>query len=140
MDKKLPAPIIIEGKAKRIITIKEIHASLNRVAEGISLKAACQEQNLPYMTVYHRIEDDKDLKELHARAKQMHYETKVSEMNEIALNEPDTQRARLICDNIKWAAARVCKNVYGDHAKIEHSGDITLRDLVLGSMKIKKED
>lgn len=48
------------------------------------------------------------------RAREMAQDAWVDKLPEIAQNEPDVQRARLLSDNVKWAAARIKPRAYGD--------------------------
>lgn len=89
---------------------------------GVSLKSACKAKNLIYRTVLNRIRSTPELAALDARSRQDYMRLKVAELNEIAATEPDVARARLLCDNIKWEAARVCRNEYGD--KVTHEGSV----------------
>lgn len=49
-----------------------------------------------------------------ARAREMAQDAWVDKMPEIVRTEEDVQRARLMCDNIKWTAARIKPKTYGD--------------------------
>jgi hypothetical protein len=65
---------------------------------------------------------------------------KVEDMERIATTEPDVQRARLLCDNIKWEAQRVARHIYGDHIVV--AGDESaplITKLVMGSAELVKK-
>lgn len=51
---------------------------------------------------------------MHARAREEYAEARVAEMQRIAETVEDVSRAKLLCDNIKWEAARVSPKKYGD--------------------------
>ncbi len=89
--------------------------------EGVSLKAACQAVGIAYDATRQRIYNDQRLSSLHARAREDYLDVRVQEMNEIAKTEPDVQRARLMCDNIKWEAARVLRKKYGDRLEVDQN-------------------
>lgn len=61
-----------------------------------------------------------------ARAREMAQDAWVDKLPEIAQTEQDVQRARLLCDNIKWAASKIKPRVYGDKldVTVEHRIDI----------------
>ena len=63
------------------------------------------------------------LRAAEARARPEYLVHKVAEMNDIVRKERDPARARLLCDNIKWEAARVCRKLYGDQQRVEHTGE-----------------
>lgn len=105
------------------ISDEQIAEVITEIGEsGVSLKFACDSRGLKYQTVLNRIHANPELKELDARARQDYMRLKVAELNTIALAEPDVQRARLLCDNIKWEAARICRAEYGDRVLTEHQG------------------
>lgn len=52
------------------------------------------------------------------RAREMAQDAWVDKLPEIAQNEPDVQRARLLSDNVKWAAARIKPRAYGDRIDV----------------------
>jgi terminase small subunit-like protein len=89
---------------------------------GISLKKACDEHNFVYRTVMNRIRSTEELAALDARARQDYARERARSLNEIANSEPDVARARLMCDNIKWEAARVLPKEFGDRLHNTHEG------------------
>lgn len=106
------------------ITDDEIIDVIGEMGEtGVSLKSACDTRNLVYRTVMNRIRSSEELTALDARARQDYARERARSLNEIAANEPDVQRARLMCDNIKWEAARVLPKEYGDKVIAEHQGN-----------------
>lgn len=90
--------------------------------EGITLKKAAERFGIAYSTVKLRIAADDGLSALYARAREEFAQEMVSRMMEIAETQEDVQRARLMCDNIKWYAARVLPKQFGDRQEIEHTG------------------
>src|ERR1700761_9568208 len=91
------------------ITDEQIAEVIERVADGLSLKEACSEAGFNYQNVLRRIRNSDDLSALDTRARIDFSRVQVESLNEIVRNEPDVQRARLLCDNIKWEAARVAR-------------------------------
>jgi len=55
----------------------------------------------------------------YARAREEYAHRMVEKLTEIAENTEDVQRARLLCDNIKWTASKVLPRIYGDKVQQE---------------------
>jgi hypothetical protein len=109
---------------------------IERIAEdGITLKASCKIFGFEYTNVIKRIRANESLKELLAHAREDYAASLVAEMHEIAKTEPDVQRARLMCDNIKWEAARIASKLYGDRISAEVSGTVTLSAMIAEAVK-----
>jgi len=105
------------------ITDEQIIVLIEELGEtGISLKAACDKHGYVYRTVMNRIRGSEELTALDARARKDYVRVRARELNEVAMNEPDVQRARLLCDNIKWEAARVLPKEFGDRMHNIHEG------------------
>jgi hypothetical protein len=100
--------------------------ALGMMGEGKTLKQALTELGVKYTTGWTAIHADEELTELYARAREAYAHVIVQKLHEVAMNEPDVQRARLMCDNIKWEACKVLPKVYGDKQQLEHSGNITV--------------
>lgn len=81
---------------------------------GLTLFQACQKAGYDYKNIVKRIASDEILTHAHARAREEFAHTAVEQMFDIANSEPDVQRARLKCDNVKWYSARVLPKNYGD--------------------------
>ena len=81
----------------------------------ISLRSACKQLKFSYNVIVERVIASPELRALDSEARCNYMRQKVRTMNEIASKEPDVQRARLMCDNIKWEAARIMRVEFGDH-------------------------
>jgi hypothetical protein len=86
--------------------------------EGYPLKTACKMLNLAYGAVIKRVSQSAELRAADAESRQMYMRAKIRDMERIALKTKDVQRARLLCDNIKWEASRILRNEFGDHVTI----------------------
>lgn len=86
--------------------------------DAISVKAAAKKLGIDYSTVWKRIGESQELTDLYARSTEEYARTMVERLHSTARDEPDVQRARLMCDNIKWEAQRVCRKIYGDKTEI----------------------
>lgn len=105
------------------ITDDQIIELIGEMGEtGVSLKAACEAHQFVYRTVMNRIRGSEELSALDARGRQDYTRERARALNEVASNEPDVARARLMCDNIKWEAARVLPKEFGDRMLNTHEG------------------
>ena len=102
-------------------TEEQILKALELVAEGWPFKAACKKLKLSYVAARDQVVRSPELRAADTQARQIYMREKVRDMERIALKTPDVQRARLLCDNIKWEASRVLRNEFGDHVTV--SGD-----------------
>lgn len=90
------------------------------LSAGQPVVQSCRELGINRSEWYLAI-DREGLADMHARAREEYAEAKVEEMQNIAETVEDVSRAKLLCDNIKWEAARVSPKKYGD--RITHGGD-----------------
>ena len=93
---------------------------LSLLSDGIPIVQSCRDLGITRSKLYTAI-DREGLGDMHARAREEYAEAKVEEMQNIAETVEDVSRAKLLCDNIKWEAARVSPKKYGD--RITHGGD-----------------
>lgn len=115
-----------------------------RLAEGESLRAICETEELPdKSTVFRWLSAHQDFRDQYARAREIQAETLVDEILEISddarndwmerngdegeavgwrLNAEHVQRSRLRVDSRKWFASKVAPKKYGDRIQNEHSG------------------
>lgn len=126
MKKPGPKKTVIRKHARpkaQTVTDEKIIEVINEMGEtGVSLKSACDYHKLVYRTVMNRIRSTPELSALDARAREDYVRVRARQLNEVAVNEPDVARARLMCDNIKWEAARVLPKEFGDRITNEHQG------------------
>ncbi|MDN5871676.1 MAG: hypothetical protein L0H73_13265 [Nitrococcus sp.] len=108
-------------------TMSTVKPLLARMVEGNSLLDVCRERAISYGSVWQAIHADDEMAEMYARTKNDYVHARVAEMDEIARTEPDVQRARLRCDNIKWESARVAPKAYGDRTMVAGDPDNPLR-------------
>lgn len=101
---------------------EQVIEAIQRLANGAPLVNVCREMGIPRSTLYYVINNDSDLLGMLARAREEYAEARVCEMQEIAETVEDVGRARLMCDNIKWEAARMAPKKYGDKIQNEHTG------------------
>lgn len=106
-------------KPRKVITRADIVAVFNLMGTGMTMTEACKKLKVQRQTVFEWKEKDATLGDAYARAREAYAEAKVSEMNDIAKTEKDVQRARLLCDNIKWQACKVLPKLYGDKVQVD---------------------
>jgi hypothetical protein len=107
---------------KKALSEEQIAEIIALMSNGITLKMACKQAGVDYANIVTRITKSETLTKAHARAREEYQRIRVDEMREIAENEPDVQRARVMIDVIKWEAARVLHKEYGDKITAEHTG------------------
>ena len=101
---------------------EQVIEALQRLANGTPLVNVCREMGIPRSTLYYVINNDSDLLDMLTRAREEYAEARVCEMQEIAETVEDVGRARLMCDNIKWEAARIAPKKYSDRIIQENTG------------------
>lgn len=111
--------------SEREMSESEVCEILHLMAEDvISLKAACLKAGRGYGNIRRRIAESEKLRALYAHARSEYQRAKVEEMEEIARKEPDVQRARLLCDVIKWESSKVLPKEFGD--KLDLGGKLEI--------------
>ncbi|MCM5682504.1 terminase small subunit protein [Schlegelella sp. S2-27] len=127
------------------------------IASGKSLREICKQDGMPdKVTVLRWLDAHESFRTQYARAREAQAETIFEEILEIAddarndwmeqhaddaqtagwkFNGENVQRSRLRVDARKWFLGKVAPKKYGDKLDVEHSGKLTLGDLVAGSMK-----
>ena len=110
---------------RQIIPETLITRILDDMAEdGISIKEGCRKYGIieHYRAVLQRISRSPTLAAYDVACREQYMKLKVRQMNEIALDtNVNPERAKLVCDNIKWEASRILPHMYGD--RIIHAGD-----------------
>jgi hypothetical protein len=96
-----------------------IAAILGRLEDGLTLPVACAEAGLNYSNVAKRIRADPELTTAYAHARELYSHFRVAEMYEVARNEPDVQRAKLLTDIAKWEVSKVLPKIYGERTALD---------------------
>lgn len=86
-----------------------------------TLMDACVEAKVEYIKVWKTIQKSAESKEMYACARQDYARNRVQEAYRIGRDEPDTNRARILIDLIKWETSKVLPREFGD--KMQVSGD-----------------
>lgn len=50
------------------------------------------------------------------------------------------EQGRVAIDSLKWSAARRARKRYGERQQVEHSGSMSLGDLVMQSIKMRESN
>lgn len=94
---------------------------IGMLADGKPIVKACREMGVNRSELYLAF-DREGLTDMLARAREEYAEARVEEMQNIAETVDDVQRAKLLCDNIKWETCRIAPKRYGDKVQNEHTG------------------
>ncbi len=125
------------AKAETLQKCKNIIALIP--SDSKSVKSLCQSEGIHFDTFFTYLNENKELSDLYARAKELQAEMMVEEIIDISnhVEEDHTpftggnvvQRDRLRIDARKWVAAKLLPKKYGDKLNLEHSGEIGLPNL-----------
>ena len=96
-----------------------------RIADGESLRAICQANDMPSVTLAkHWLRDDASFAAQYARAREDQADHYAEEIIAIADTEEDAAKARVRVDARKWVASKLKPKKYGDKLDLNHSGGI----------------
>lgn len=91
-------------------------------------------------TILRWLGDNMEFRDLYARVRELQTEAMAHEILEIADDvSGDVQRDRTRIDARKWLMSKLLPKKYGERAEIEHSGHVTLAELVLASQAVELE-
>lgn len=128
-------------------------AICERLVNGESLRAICESEEMPHRgTVFRWLEAHAEFRDQYTRAREAQAEGFADELIEITdderndwmqRNDPDNpgwvangehiNRARLRVDTRKWIASKLVAKKYGDKTQVEHSGTVSLEQLIAAS-------
>lgn len=112
-----------------------------RLAAGESLSAICREENSPSIeAVSQWLLDYEDFRQMYATARRHSADLMAEDILDIASNQPDVNRARLMIDTRKWIMARMQPRKYGDNIDMTSGGapiSISI-DAIIGLMQQAK--
>jgi hypothetical protein len=117
-----------ERVAAKTVSEDEVEAIIEQVANGITLKAACEDAGIKYLSMYEIFERSPSLSLKYSHAKELFVQNRVDHMHFVAAHEPDVQRARLVTDLTKWEASKILGRIYGDSKTINVSGGLNVTD------------
>lgn len=95
----------------------------SQIMDGKSLRAVCRADDMPNRdTVHSWLSNNKRFSDQYVYACQLRRESKFEEIEDIAVNEPDVQRARLRIDVVKWQLSKEEPKKYGDKLDMTTNG------------------
>jgi hypothetical protein len=132
------------------------HAIAKRIcdemSQGKSLRRICEAEGMPSCSmVYRWLESRESFREQYARAREEqadHYAAEIIELADTCREGTKTkqtkdgtfietgdmvERSRLQIDARKWYASKVAPKKYGDMKQVEHTGHVTLEQLITSS-------
>ena len=93
------------------------------IAEGMSVRELCTHDAIPNASTIHAwVLDNEEFSKQYARAKGIGAEIEFEQLDDIAKNEEDVQRARLMIDTKKWALSKKIPKKYGDKMDVTSDG------------------
>lgn len=123
-----------------------------RLADGETLREICRDERLPARRTVQAwvLDDHEGFSRQYARAREMQIEGWADEIVEISddgtndwqerqvgedrvetvLNGEHVQRSKLRVDSRKWLLSKIAAHTYGDKTHLEHSGSLTLEQLL----------
>jgi len=104
--------------------------SVKRAADALGLV------NFNPKSFFVKLKDDPRAREAFEEASRARTEYNIEELQEIADNEPDIARARLMCDVRKWAASKLLPHKYGERIDVNLNNNIDL-NLALREAKLR---
>ncbi len=112
------------GKGKRRPKPVDLPSIIEDVAEGMSLRKACEKAGINISHANTAIVADPDLREQYARAREQRADGIAEQILTVAngtlTGRIDSDRARVAIDAFKWTAGKMAPKRYGD--KLAHVG------------------
>ena len=110
------------------------------IANGLNLNKIAAMENMPARSaIYRWLSDYQDFKDKYTRARETRADWRFDKIDDVILDMRqgiiDSNQARVEIDAIKWQAGKENSKNYGDKQQIDHSGTMTLSQLVESSFK-----
>lgn len=94
-----------------------------QIIDGKSLRKICAAEEMPNRdTVHDWLSKNTTFSDQYVHACRLRRENKFEELEDIAITEPDVQRARLRVDVIKWQLSKEEPKKYGDKLDMTTNG------------------
>lgn len=97
---------------------------------GGTIREICRVVVVSTTGLYNELLRDSSFKTRFEQAREQGIETQVDSILDIAREEPDVQRARVVTDSIKWIASKRKPNTYGDKITMDINGQVDLRAIM----------
>ena len=98
------------------------------IASGQSVEKACQLAGITEYRYTKWLADVPAFEQSVRRARAILVDRRVDRIADVARNEPDVNRARLIIDTDKWLASKLIPKVYGDKLDVNVNATIDIGD------------
>lgn len=96
------------------------------IANGYSLRRACEEQKVSCKTFYEKLDADDDLKKQYTICRNHRGDNCISNIEKykamLVAKEIDPATARVLIDTEKWEACKFYPKMFGDKQEVELSG------------------
>lgn len=130
--KKKPAAKQAAPAREESVGFDEERVSLVLMAmeEGLSLRAACESAGVAPSSFLRWVDDDAELAEQYARARERLLDAKAEELEEIGERAAAAETAvevaglRLLSDNRKWLLAKLAPRKYGEKIAVGGADDL----------------
>ena len=113
---------LMETPEKQPLSDELVLTAIERMSLGESLRDACRVLGLQETAVRMRIIRSPSLSDVYARARENYADILVDRLMDIAQDQDDPQRARLMCDNVKWCASKILPKKFGDRTQTVVTG------------------
>jgi hypothetical protein len=118
------------------ITAAQKEAAISKALEGKGCKDIAAAAGIPLRQLFELIELDSSYRETLSRARDTGLDTLVDELLEIARDESmQVDRARLLCDSIKWTASRRAPRRYGDRLDVNMTQTVDIAGALIDARK-----
>ena len=93
----------------------------DRLANGDTLRAICEDENLPTEKTVRSwaIDVDHPFSSQYARAREIGYHKMADDLLDIADNDPDPVKSRLRVEARKWLLSKALPKIYGDRTAVD---------------------
>lgn len=96
------------------------------IADGLSIKKACDNQGVSKQTFYDKLEQHPELKDQYAIAREKRGESMTEsiedDLERLSRKEIDPATARVLIDTKKWFASKFYPKMYGEKQSVELTG------------------
>lgn len=119
--------------------------TLEQIADGVLLSDIAEEVGIKRTTLYMRLQASQELIDAYACAREAGHDTRAEKLSEKcrrdlptlpsgAIDPAAVSQLKLEVETDKWLLAKVAPR-YADRQQVEHSGTLTLEQMVMESMK-----
>lgn len=138
-----------DKRSKKGTPQEERRAIVDRIcahlrAGGCSVRQACQREGLPRTTLTLWATEDPDLHDQYARAREDGLREDADNLQELAAkpvaDAVEAASLKMQLDTAKWIFARRLPKEYGEKQQVEHTGTLTLEQLLNRSRQTEADE